>query len=269
MARTGFVMGAAAGLILLSATAWLASPLQGGETAGPVQSAGSAEKALTVTGIVIRDEQAVYAPEGEYTLALAAEGGRVAAGGAVIAAANTHEGLMCAARDCARNDAGVARELARRAVYAAAAGREELAEPLAALYEPAVDEPYVLATAERSAVWCAHSDGLEYLSPDVLNEVNAGTLHDMFSLEPVNNGAAGKLVSSNIWYFAAILPASQSALEGSEALLRFEDFEATARVSFAGGAESGERAVVFAVNEDLTRALDLRVCEAQVVMKAD
>ena len=40
-------------------------------------------------------------------------------------------------------------------------------------------------------------------------------------------------------------------------------------MSFAGGAESGERAVVFAVNEDLTRALDLRVCEAQVVMKAD
>ena len=48
-------------------------------------------------------------------------------------------GGRIAARDCARNDAGVARELARRAVYAAASGREELAEPLAALYEPAVD----------------------------------------------------------------------------------------------------------------------------------
>lgn len=260
-------MGTAAGLILLSATAWLASPLSGGETDGPSPSA--AQEELTVTGIVIRDEQTVYAPAGEYTLVLAPEGGRVAAGGALVAASDTRTGLMCAARDCAREDAGIARELARRAVYAAASGAEELAQPLMALYAAREDEPYELATAERSALWCAHSDGLEYLSPDLLDGIDAASLHGLMELEPLDSGAAGKLIGSNTWYFAAILPASRSAREGSQAVLRFEGFEVTARVKCAGNAESGERAVVFAVNESPVRALELRVCEAQVVMEAE
>ncbi len=257
-------MGAAAGLILLSATAWLASSLQPDEPAG---AAEPSESALSVTGIAVRAEQPVYAPEGE-VLVLASEGSRVASGGAVLAVSQTRDGLLCAVRDCVRDSPGIARELARQAVLAAATGSPEGAEALSALYYAPPDEPYELITAPASALWSSETDGLEYLSADSLQDLTPDALANLLALPAEPGGAVGKLVYSGVWYFAAAVPAAYPIEETACATLRFDGFEATARAMYVSEAENSECVVVFAVSDSLKAALGLRVCEAEVIFEA-
>ena len=249
--RRGFAAGAAALLIGLSAAAWLADSLAlpPRETA-----AGAAETELRLSGIVVRSERAVYAPPGE-TLILAAEGGRVSAGEALLAA-----GSAAALEQCARDMAASAgRSFARRAAAAAALGEPDLARPLAALYEPGTAGGYELVAAEESALWSRFTDGLEYLSPDSLAELGAAGI----GTAPPDLGAdaAGKLVYGLRWYFAAPLPAGCELAEGARCELSFAGFAAQARVVSAEGALA-----VFEMTEHLAEALYLRRCEAGLIL---
>ena len=91
-------MSVSAALILVAATAWLASPP--GAFTPPAAGSAAPETpcALECEGVAVRDEQIVRRPEGEY-IVLAADSGRVAAGSALLAVSDTDEGLAQAVRD--------------------------------------------------------------------------------------------------------------------------------------------------------------------------
>ena len=257
--RGGLVTGAAAALVCLAAAAWLAEALlPPAEEAAPESA-----EALSVRGIAVREEQSVYAPEGD-SLILAPEGGRVAAGGILAAVSPTREGLLAAAREAAREEPAVGRSLARAAAYAAASGRAELAEPFAALWSDGPDAAYELLRSPVSAIWSRSTDALEYLGPEALEGLDGDGLAELMALSAGESPAAGRLVTGRRWYFAAALPAGAAALEGGEALLRIAGREYPARlVSLNGGA------AVFELAGGLEETLYLRFADAEIVFQGD
>ena len=257
--RGGLVTGAAAALVCLAAAAWLAEALlPPAEEAAP-----EGAEALCVRGIAVREEQSVYAPEGD-SLILAPEGGRVAAGGILAAVSPTREGLLAAAREAAREEPAVGRSLARAAAYAAASGRAELAEPFAALWSDGPDAAYELLRSPVSAIWSRSTDALEYLGPEALEGLDGDGLAELMALSAGESPAAGRLVTGRRWYFAAALPAGAAALEGGEALLRIAGREYPARlVSLNGGA------AVFELAGGLEETLYLRFADAEIVFQGD
>ena len=261
MARAGFVTGAAAFALLLSAGAWLLRGLAPEPSAAqtPPAAGGTA-----VYGLVVRGETVVAKPEGG-TLVLASRGERVSAGGVIAAAAATPEGLRCAVRAAGE---AAERECVRRAVYAAAAGRPELAEPLAALYTQGEDEPYELITSPFSALWSPYADGLEYLSAESLADLTPERLEALLELEPRQTEVLGRLVYDGSWYFAALMPRAEAPEEGSRVELRFEGFRARARTAYVSAASGGDCAVVFESREKLREALELRFAGAELCFEA-
>ena len=251
-----------AALILAAAVSWLAPPAGTAEEAGP---SATASPALSVEGIVVRDEAAVEAPGDGYVV-LAAEGERVAASGALLAYADTREGLVQAVRDAARQNASVQRLALREAARAAATDEPGGAFLLQALYAGDTGADYGLVTAPESALWSAGTDGLEHLTPAALEDISVSGLRSLLNAEPETYSAAGKLVYSDTWRFAALFPADRAPGPGSQATLTLDGVTAAASVEYVSDAYGGERAVVLVSREGLAGVLGVRRTAAECII---
>ena len=255
--RAGLAPGLAAGLILLAAASWLAPG------AGEAAAREPGEAALRVSGVVLREECALPEPEGPY-IALLPDGARAAAGEAAVALSAGHEGLMCAARDAARESPAAMGFALREAVLAAALDMPERAARLEAVYS-APDAGYELLYAPADALWTSRTDGYEYLAPSLLEGLDAEGLDGLMSARPRQAGPlAGKYVTALRWYFAAYVPEGAGVEEGARVRLDFGSFAAAAVVESASEPAGGLAAVVFSSTEAPERALELRFTEAEL-----
>lgn len=256
-------MSVSAALILLAATAWLASPLR--PERAQAEPSAAPEPPLECEGIAVRDELIVPRPDGEY-IVLAADGKRAAAGAALLASADTDEGLAQAVRDAARDDPTVAVAAARQAAGAAATDDERGAFMLRALYSPDSDSSYTLVTAPKSAVWTSAPDGYEYLSADMLTDISLERARELIGGEAnLDEGAAGKLIGSDEWRFLTVLPEERAPQSGARVTLYFDGFSVEALTEYVGEPSGGECAVVFVSDELPERAITLRRAAAEII----
>ena len=252
-------MSVSAALILVAATAWLASP------PGSFTPSAEGSAAPETRCALVRDEQIVRRPEGEY-IVLAADSGRVAAGSALLASSDGSEGLAQAVRDAARDDPSIAVAATREAATAASVDDASGAFKLRALYSPDSGADYELVTAPHSAVWTSAVDGLEHLGPDALEEITAAGARELIASAPSPiEDAAGKLVLSDDWRFVTVLRAQDAPAVGEDVRLEFDGFSVRAVTEYAGQSENGERAVVFVSDELPPGAIELRRSAARIV----
>lgn len=258
-------MSVSAALILVAATAWLATPP--GSEAGAAEPSAALETpgAIECVGIALRSEQLVPRPEAGYVV-LAADNARAAAGSALLAYSDTAEGLAQAVRDAAREDPSVAAEAARNATTAAASDDTDGAFMLRALYTPDTDAAYGLVTAPCSAVWTSRVDGYEYLGT-AAEDLTVDEAWELIGAEPSGTeDAAGKLVLSGEWHFVTVLDAQHAPAVGERVRLEFGGFSVRAVTAYAGGPGRGERAVIFVSNELPPDAVKLRRSAARVII---
>lgn len=258
-------MSVSAALILVAATAWLASPLGTEASEAEPSASDGAPGEIECVGIALRSEQLVPCPGEEYVV-LAADNARAAAGSVLLAYSGTAEGLAQAVRDAARDDPSIAAEAARKATTAAATDDADGAFMLRALYSPDTVAAYELVAAPCSAVWTSRVDGYEYLGP-AADGLTAAGARELIGAQPSGaEDAAGKLVLSGEWRFVTVLDAQDAPAEGVHVRLGFDGFSVRAVTEYAGEAERGERAVIFVSDELPPGAVELRRSAARVII---
>ena len=126
--------------------------------------------------------------------------------------------------------------------------------------------------APRSGVFSHLVDGLENLTPeDILNDPDPGRLRSLMEeVRPGVPGSVGKLITSDRWYFAAVIPAEAAGRlkEGGFATVRFSgDFsqELPMRVDRLVLGPDGEASAVFSSDRYLARTTLLRSQTAEII----
>ena len=129
-----------------------------------------------------------------------------------------------------------------------------------------------VAQAARSAVFCADTDGYEYLSPFALEELSVDTVEALLASEPREYpGAAGRLVEGFEWYYAALADSGAKALECREYELTFDGSDAspvTARL-IAADSSGTKTALLFRITAQDAALLHLRFCSAALTPRGE
>ena len=129
-----------------------------------------------------------------------------------------------------------------------------------------------VAEAARSSVFCADTDGYEYLSPSALEEFSADTVEALLASEPREYpGAAGRLVEGFEWYYAALTDGGAKALECGEYELTFDgidDAPVSARLVAADSAGT-KTALLFRITAQDAALLHLRFCSAALTLHGE
>ena len=129
-----------------------------------------------------------------------------------------------------------------------------------------------VAQAARSAVFCADTDGYEYLSPSALEDFSADAVEALLASEPREYpGAAGRLVEGFEWYYAALADSGAKALECGEYELTFDGADAspvTARLIAADSAGT-KTALLFRITAQDAALLHLRFCSAALTLRGE
>lgn len=129
-----------------------------------------------------------------------------------------------------------------------------------------------VAQAARSSVFCADTDGYEYLSPSALEELSVDTVEALLASEPrVYPGAAGRLVEGFEWYYAALADSGAGTLECGEYELTFDGADAspvTARLIAADSAGT-KTALLFRITAQDAALLHLRFCSAALTLRGE
>lgn len=289
-------------MLLLAAAAYLGlRPLLGEENAAlptPEPSVSAEPVTVEVSGVVIRQES-VLEGGGEYLLPLLEDGTRAAALEAIALVSDEPAALSAAqlrlrvsseladAVSGTEPEAGPAlAELSSARAAGGCAGlisgvralsdalfgstREQraarLLAELAALPEAGEAETlYAPSPGLVSSV----TDGLERLTPELLTGLTVSGLEELLRAEPEETKANSvRLVGGWRWYFAAPLEAKYaSALEpGGSVTLELPGLEVSARVESVSEPEGGRCALVLSSTEDMAAALDLRFCEAGLIL---
>ena len=129
-------------------------------------------------------------------------------------------------------------------------------------------------TADRSGVFSSLVDGYEsLLTPETVFQLTPSSLAAMMDSQSADEGAVGKLITSDRWYFAASLPneAAERLREGGTALLRFTgDFsqDVDMRVEQVGPTEGEVTLVVFSSDRYLARTTLLRHQTAELIFES-
>ena len=122
-------------------------------------------------------------------------------------------------------------------------------------------------TADRSGVFSSLVDGYEsLLTPETVFQLTPSSLAAMMDSQSADEGAVGKLITSDRWYFAASLPN-----EGGTALLRFTgDFsqDVDMQVEQVGPTEGEVTLVVFSSDRYLARTTLLRHQTAELIFES-
>lgn len=129
-----------------------------------------------------------------------------------------------------------------------------------------------VAQAARSAVFCADTDGYEYLSPSALEDFSADAVEALLASEPREYpGAAGRLVEGFEWYYAALADSGAKALECREYELTFDgtdDAPVTARL-IAADSSGAKTALLFRITAQDAALLHLRFCSAALTPRGE
>ena len=129
-----------------------------------------------------------------------------------------------------------------------------------------------VAQAARSAVFCADTDGYEYLSPSALEDFSADAVEALLASEPREYpGAAGRLVEGFEWYYAALADSGAKALECREYELTFDGADAspvTARL-IAADFSGAKTALLFRITAQDAALLHLRFCSAALTPRGE
>lgn len=130
-------------------------------------------------------------------------------------------------------------------------------------------------TASASGTFSALVDGYETLiTPDNMASFTPSSLTDLLSQTVSENSAAlGKLITSNRWYFAAVLSEAdaQRLTEGRQTLVRFSrDFSADVpmTVESIGPAENGQVLVVLSSTHYLSQTTLLRKQTVEIIFES-
>ena len=129
-----------------------------------------------------------------------------------------------------------------------------------------------VAQAARSAVFCADTDGYEYLSPSALEDFSADAVEALLASAPREYpGAAGRLVEGFEWYYAALADSGAKALECREYELTFDGADAspvTARL-IAADSSGAKTALLFRITAQDAALLHLRFCSAALTPRGE
>lgn len=129
-----------------------------------------------------------------------------------------------------------------------------------------------VAQAARSAVFCADTDGYEYLSPSALEDFSADAVEALLASAPREYpGAAGRLVEGFEWYYAALADSGAKALECREYELTFDGADAspvTARL-IAADSSGTKTALLFRITAQDAALLHLRFCSAALTPRGE
>ena len=129
-----------------------------------------------------------------------------------------------------------------------------------------------VAQAARSSVFCADTDGYEYLSPSALEELSVDTVEALLASAPrVYPGAAGRLIEGFEWYYAALADSGAGTLECGEYELTFDGADAspvTARLIAADSAGT-KTALLFRITAQDAALLHLRFCSAALTLRGE
>ena len=129
-----------------------------------------------------------------------------------------------------------------------------------------------VAQAARSAVFCADTDGYEYLSPSALEDFSADAVEALLASAPREYpGAAGRLVEGFEWYYAALADSGAGTLECGEYELTFDGADAspvTARLIAADSAGT-KTALLFRITAQDAALLHLRFCSAALTLRGE
>ena len=129
-----------------------------------------------------------------------------------------------------------------------------------------------VAQSVRSAVFCADTDGYEYLSPSALEDFSADAVEALLASAPREYpGAAGRLVEGFEWYYAALADSGAGTLECGEYELTFDGADAspvTARLIAADSAGT-KTALLFRITAQDAALLHLRFCSAALTLRGE
>ena len=130
-------------------------------------------------------------------------------------------------------------------------------------------------TAGQSGYFSSLVDGYETaLTPDAALQLTPAALHSLLDSPPAQGGgSAGKLILSDLWYFAVNLPAdaAQRLSPGGTALLRFSgdsDQDVDMTVLQVGEPEGDVCTVIFSSDRYLSRTTLLRRQTAQLIFES-
>ena len=126
-------------------------------------------------------------------------------------------------------------------------------------------------TAQSAGIFSSIVDGYESLSVDAVLSCTPDMLKQYIQNRQEDPGSAfGKLVCSQIWYYAVIMD-EQQAMElsrGDRVTLDFGRYYSTplsARVYGISGAVNGQQVVVFSCSDALTATLSIRQATAEII----
>ena len=129
-----------------------------------------------------------------------------------------------------------------------------------------------VAQAARSSVFCADTDGYEYLSPSALEDFSADAVEALLASAPREYpGAAGRLIEGFEWYYAALADSGAGTLECGEYELTFDGADAspvTARLIAADSAGT-KTALLFRITAQDAALLHLRFCSAALTLRGE
>ncbi len=130
-------------------------------------------------------------------------------------------------------------------------------------------------SAPSSGIFTAQLDGYEMLRPDEMKSLTAARLQEMIdNPQEQTEGAFGKIVSSNCWYFAAQIDSDDYAQRANALqrgafvtleLGRYYNEPLTARIEDVGREEDGCRVLVLSCDRALTETLSMRIVSATLV----
>ena len=118
-----------------------------------------------------------------------------------------------------------------------------------------------------SALYYRSCDGLESLSPELLEGLDVQGLQTILAQKPSSHQEGGRLVLDYAWYYAALVPADEPVPDSGRCRVLFEGFDlpAEANIMSLSPEETGRRALVLRLTLGGDAYMTLRKCSAKLI----
>lgn len=127
-----------------------------------------------------------------------------------------------------------------------------------------------LATGETiysasAGVFYADTDGYEYLSPDILSDIDEGGLSTLLGASPLpDDNACGRVITEFCWYYAAFLPEGTSPPKQSTVEVYFPSAATWATGRVMRTITGRRTALILRFTAESAATAHLRFCTAQI-----
>ena len=117
-----------------------------------------------------------------------------------------------------------------------------------------------------SALYYRSCDGLESLSPALLEDLDVQALRALLAQKP-SSPEGGRLVLDFAWYYAALVSAGEPVPDSGRCRVLFEGFDvpAEAEILSLSAEENGRRALVLRLTLGGDEYMKLRKCKAELI----